>query len=440
MFASKDWEIPDDMYDENRSQEWNYYSDVLEDESFLSWFTRLAKDNCSDARILFQQLNHPNSLQNLNMKMLGERLFSVLICTTKQTKLISQIQPFLDQKIGKFRVPPYILNKSRDNLDTLNLPLAHPRFCPLCLKNDDKAYFRDWWFFKPHVVCPVHNCILFDACPHCNSPIEFWDTNWNQPITHCSNCNKDISEDYIGVFYLHNVNYYELLESTFEQFSKVAKLPNQKDFFKRIWEIIISKRQNTWIKNANHISSADLLPLILISAKELSKNPRKVTSIEILERIKIDQLTLLNFEKEEFDLSNELSNETVRNRFIAIAPLLKKIPKTYDDVKQQAQITKIAPRTLYHWMKLYQERGLVGLIPQYHKSGRRSPPLPVEFDKIVQTSIIEFVKTGELTSMKSLFRKLHQIAQTMEINEKQFTYLILRKRIIRERKRAENCR
>ena len=53
--------------------------------------------------------------------------------------------------------------------------------------------------------------------------------------------------------------------------------------------------------------------------------------------------------------------------------------------------------------------------------------MPIFYNRI-QTNYAISCNT-ELTSMKSLFRKLHQIAQTMGINEKQFTYLILRKRI-----------
>lgn len=51
--------------------------------------------------------------------------------------------------------------------------LAGMQFCPLCLKNDSSPYYRLKWRIGLIVLCEVHNCVLMDHCPRCNSPIIF---------------------------------------------------------------------------------------------------------------------------------------------------------------------------------------------------------------------------------------------------------------------------
>lgn len=46
------------------------------------------------------------------------------------------------------------------------------QFCPACLKNDPKPYYRIHWRFAWHTVCRIHDCNLMDRCQSCNAPIE----------------------------------------------------------------------------------------------------------------------------------------------------------------------------------------------------------------------------------------------------------------------------
>ncbi len=45
---------------------------------------------------------------------------------------------------------------------------ARARFCPLCLGNQAVPHIELHWRFGPWVHCPVHECLMEDACPHCH--------------------------------------------------------------------------------------------------------------------------------------------------------------------------------------------------------------------------------------------------------------------------------
>lgn len=46
------------------------------------------------------------------------------------------------------------------------------QFCPLCLQNDWKPYYRIQWRLAWHTGCSEHGVQLLDRCPRCNAPIE----------------------------------------------------------------------------------------------------------------------------------------------------------------------------------------------------------------------------------------------------------------------------
>jgi hypothetical protein len=67
------------------------------------------------------------------------------------------------------------------------------QYCPMCLANDRKPYFRLQWRFAWHVVCSRHRCALLDRCPHCHTPIEPHRlVAANESIAICANCKSDL--------------------------------------------------------------------------------------------------------------------------------------------------------------------------------------------------------------------------------------------------------
>jgi hypothetical protein len=46
------------------------------------------------------------------------------------------------------------------------------QFCPHCLAEDKKPYYRLNWRFAWHTACAGHQCGLLDECPTCHAPVE----------------------------------------------------------------------------------------------------------------------------------------------------------------------------------------------------------------------------------------------------------------------------
>ncbi len=132
-----------------------------------------------------------------------------------------------------------------------------------------------------------------------------------------------------------------------------------------------------------------------------------------------------------------MDTEIINKQLRAIAPLLKIQHRTYDGVKKQANNTGNSSKTLYNWMRRYREEGIAGLAPKNYKSGRKSKPLTPIFDKLVNNAVKEYLFSGEITKVKTLYEKLRISAPRKGISNNTFTYDHLCKRIRFERKKID---
>lgn len=72
--------------------------------------------------------------------------------------------------------------------------------CPACLKESKEAYLKNHWRMAWSTVCIVHQRLLFDQCPKCNSPIQphLVDRKYRTRITsqtslaNCAKCGLDL--------------------------------------------------------------------------------------------------------------------------------------------------------------------------------------------------------------------------------------------------------
>jgi hypothetical protein len=71
------------------------------------------------------------------------------------------------------------------SLPTYNLSKLTAKVCPCCMA--EKTYCRKIWNLIPLTVCPIHHCLLLDACPQCDRPIR-WDRN---SVNECKYCELD---------------------------------------------------------------------------------------------------------------------------------------------------------------------------------------------------------------------------------------------------------
>lgn len=76
----------------------------------------------------------------------------------------------------------------------------HMQYCPLCLATDRVPYYRKQWRTAIVTFCVVHNVMLRDRCPKCQSPVMFHRQEMGDrlatPIhglSRCSTCSFDLS-------------------------------------------------------------------------------------------------------------------------------------------------------------------------------------------------------------------------------------------------------
>lgn len=79
--------------------------------------------------------------------------------------------------------------------------LPRYRYCPSCLRQQRTPYFELHCRFSVWRYCPVHCCLLEDACPHCSMPVVLPASLLNGGpgrdgvpyVSHCVSCGKSLT-------------------------------------------------------------------------------------------------------------------------------------------------------------------------------------------------------------------------------------------------------
>lgn len=79
------------------------------------------------------------------------------------------------------------------SINSAGSEISHARVCPLCIE-ESKVHYQEFQS-KELVVCPIHQCLLVDLCPHCSEPLAF-DVNLFRGI--CTNylCHRKLEASY----------------------------------------------------------------------------------------------------------------------------------------------------------------------------------------------------------------------------------------------------
>lgn len=176
-------------------------SPLFPDESLLSYITRLAHLN---------GYRPPASLVRLCLKGQSSTIGADLVsCPTSPSVLerfaqvtdtpVTSLVQATAHRFGAVLTPPGVpLSEFSYEDATIRLmpsrsrnrifrPVAASQFCPLCLK--DRAYHRVAWLLVSVVVCLDHLCLLMNACPYCNRPVDLTSIVENR----CPTCRTDLS-------------------------------------------------------------------------------------------------------------------------------------------------------------------------------------------------------------------------------------------------------
>ncbi|WP_081963178.1 TniQ family protein [Pseudomonas sp. ML96] len=184
-----------------------YRSRPREDESLLSWMTRLARGNavklqCLATDILgFSPQLLAHDLDRLPDEELLGRLVKRVGCTYEQAYSTGMwaYQGLLWFETPKARGPvDWLMPMGRSPHDRRRISSYTTQMCCACLASDPIPYFRRYWRLALAVVCPVHGIYLRDCCPWCHGPIEFHTTDFGcrllpsvEPMMHCGKCGHD---------------------------------------------------------------------------------------------------------------------------------------------------------------------------------------------------------------------------------------------------------
>ncbi len=280
MAASSGWEVSTGMLADNPSTTWDFCTQPLPEESFLSWFTRLAKENCSDARLLYKELRKSPSPDPMNVEESGVRL--------QQTETNEEVRAKLIELLGSHvKMPPNSLQSFKSipafhkgDWDYLNTPLVTPRYCPSCLENDKTPYFRAHWFSKPHLVCPIHRILLRETCPHCDNFVEFWKTNWKEGINICAHCHQDLLKGVTGVYIVLKVALFWDIQQVQEKGIFRASHVDPPHFFRQLWKIISLESVHPLIQenagSGRFIPAETLLQAMIVGLSCLGDDPERL--------------------------------------------------------------------------------------------------------------------------------------------------------------------
>lgn len=228
----------------------------LDDESFLSWFSRTA----------YVHHIHPQTFLNINFGLKNRDILKrdldvalsdeyLKIFTLKTRNKVSILSLILKKYTG-YLYEDEIINASNKNF------ISNMKFCPVCLKKDKIPYFRLSWKFIFVNICKEHNCYLHDACPICNSKISIIKMYQNkQSYIYCHKCGFDLRKSKrITLKFLYSYGILaqeklrDILEKGYVRFK--CTLIYSFVFFITIIQIIklIVLRKNTYFINKNPLS------------------------------------------------------------------------------------------------------------------------------------------------------------------------------------------
>ena len=100
------------------------------------------------------------------------------------------------------------------------------QFCPKCLDEDKKPYFRRYWRLSFFVICTKHKTQLSDCCSQCLSPINFHRDELGNfhsfapsQVTRCFHCQFDLRKSLLleNDISSSEISFYENLEKTIEE-------------------------------------------------------------------------------------------------------------------------------------------------------------------------------------------------------------------------------
>jgi hypothetical protein len=185
---------------------WPIHYKPLPDELLSSWLVRLAHGHGLKVQT-FCNLIFGNKLQIWNRDI--DRLAPEWLMAELSSKTGASYKQAFKTTLQSYKGIIYHRPRQSGSLTWIqSLKLHHRKFegfglqfCPECLANDPEPYFRKSWRVAFNTICPNHQCMLHDRCPHCGHGVAFHrsDMKYAEYITaisllECHYCGFDLSQ------------------------------------------------------------------------------------------------------------------------------------------------------------------------------------------------------------------------------------------------------
>lgn len=155
---------------------WTVPVPLLPDEIISSWLVRVALMHGCGPMVLtgnvwpkwrIWTLDADRFLSEDQLKPLSH-ISGISLEAFKQTTLHPVASLIYGGQPPKMAVWPWILALGTRNTKRR----SGLQFCPFCLSEDAKPYYRLQWRFAWHTGCERHTCSLLDRCCNCGAPVE----------------------------------------------------------------------------------------------------------------------------------------------------------------------------------------------------------------------------------------------------------------------------
>lgn len=176
---------------------WPVHLKPLEDELVSSWVTRLAHAH-GLAPHVFCDLACGRRLV-LNQDIDGRADGAMALVLSRRTA--TAIERVRNAALTAYEGRLYERHNPRGSTKWIMPTGVHRRarrrpglqFCPACLREDEKPYFRRRWRLAFVAACEKHRQLLLDRCPRCRAPVSFHRNGpETESIAHCATCEHDL--------------------------------------------------------------------------------------------------------------------------------------------------------------------------------------------------------------------------------------------------------
>lgn len=393
--------------------QWDIIINQEVNETFLSWFSRIAKSNAANPSFLIHQMLQNRKLSNFSDIETNNLMY---------TELIENLEKYIDGLSNVLNNENQLI-KFENMKDNILLGYDKEiKYCNMCLSEDKTPYFRKTWQYNSINICFKHNVVLSKKCPWCLCKIKYWMTTYKGSILDCWNCKLNISSSIVNpqtidplviefqlkLMEIYNNGYFEYGNINME----VSKFVSR---FTRFMRIVYKMDHNEFLKFYQKLSVSEKILVMTRVYFEIASSPRRLEnpyhcnicdsyyySQEELNHddcqfegnlTKIKQLQEISYQDNSTDM------DVAKFRHLVVTSLTN-YGTSAESVRQMGRILDIGASTIWRWIKRYREYRTVDCLKNNYRSSGRTPLFP----RMLKESYYEvYLSQSEDQSLKQIY-------------------------------------